>query len=134
LPTKENKRAFAETIRGLTSLFLFAEKNGSCRFSLVPFAEFQKRGDMDMDADMESWRHGGMGAWRHGGMEAWRHGGMEAWRHGDIKQKTEALEIFLYAFTICSLCEQKFVVCLFVNEETNGSYPFANGLNGLAHL
>ncbi len=22
----------------------------------------------------------------------------------------------------------------FVDEETNGSYPFANGLNGLAHL
>jgi hypothetical protein len=24
----------------------------------------------------------------------------------------------------------KFVICLFVDEETNGSYPFANGLNG----
>ncbi len=28
----------------------------------------------------------------------------------------------------------KFVVCPFVDEETNGSYPFANGLNRLAYL
>jgi hypothetical protein len=27
-----------------------------------------------------------------------------------------------------------FVVCPFADEETNGDYPFANGLNGLAHL
>jgi hypothetical protein len=27
-----------------------------------------------------------------------------------------------------------FVVCPFVDEETNGSYPLANGLNGLVHL
>jgi hypothetical protein len=33
--------------------------------------------------------------------------------------------------------KQKFISCLFVDEETNGSYPYANrlnGLNGLAHL
>ncbi len=38
---------------------------------------------------------------------------------------------FLYPFTVCSSCKQKFVVCLFVDRETNGSYPFANGLNRL---
>jgi hypothetical protein len=30
------------------------------------------------------------------------------------------------------LCKRKFVVCLlvFADEETKGSYPFADGLNG----
>jgi hypothetical protein len=37
-------------------------------------------------------------------------------------------------FIVCSSCKRKFVVCPFVYEETNRSYPFANGLNGLAHL
>jgi hypothetical protein len=32
------------------------------------------------------------------------------------------------------LYKQKFVACLFVDEETNGSNPIANRLNGLAHL
>jgi hypothetical protein len=35
-------------------------------------------------------------------------------------------------FTISYSCKQKFVVCPFVCEETNGRFPFANGLNGLA--
>jgi hypothetical protein len=43
----------------------------------------------------------------------------------------EAWAIILYLFTVCSSCKPKFVVCPFVDEETNGSYPFANGLNGL---
>jgi hypothetical protein len=30
--------------------------------------------------------------------------------------------------------QMKFVIHPFVDEETNGGYPFANGLNGLAHL
>jgi hypothetical protein len=42
--------------------------------------------------------------------------------------------IFLNPFTVGSWCKRKFVVCPFVDEETNGSYPFANGLNELAHL
>jgi hypothetical protein len=50
------------------------------------------------------------------------------------KQKTEAKAIFLNLFTVCSSCKWKFVVYQFVFEETNGSYPFANGLKGLAHL
>jgi hypothetical protein len=41
---------------------------------------------------------------------------------------------FLNPFTVCKLCKRKFVVCPFVDEETNGSYPFANGLNALSHL
>jgi hypothetical protein len=64
---------------------------------------------------------------------------METWRHVDMKAanekgKTEARAIFLCPFTVCSSSKRKFVVCLFVDEETNGSYPFANGLNRLGHL
>ncbi len=47
------------------------------------------------------------------------------------KRKTEAHAIFLNPFTVCSLGKRKFVICPFVYEETNGIYPFANGLNGL---
>ncbi len=38
---------------------------------------------------------------------------------------------FLNPLTVCSSCKQKFAACLFVDEETHGSYPFTNGL---AHL
>jgi hypothetical protein len=54
-----------------------------------------------------------------------------------FKRKAEAQVIFLNPFTVCSSCKWKFVVCPLVYEETNGSYLFAkglNGLNGLAHL
>ncbi len=50
------------------------------------------------------------------------------------KRKTEAKAIFLNPCTACSSCKRKFVVCLFVYEEANRSYPFANGLNGLSYL
>jgi hypothetical protein len=51
--------------------------------------------------------------------------------------------VIFIPFTVCSSCRRKFVVCPFVDEETNGSYPFVNGqngfnglngLNGFAHL
>ncbi len=38
---------------------------------------------------------------------------------------------FLSPFTVCSSCKRKFVVCPFSYEVINGSYPFANELNGL---
>ncbi len=50
-----------------------------------------------------------------------------------FKRKTEAQAIFLNPF-FCSSCKRNFVVYPFVYKETNGSYPFANGLQGLAHL
>jgi hypothetical protein len=50
------------------------------------------------------------------------------------KRKLKAQAIFLNLFTVCSTCKRKFVVCLFVDEDTYGSYPFANGLNGLNTL
>ncbi len=50
----------------------------------------------------------------------------------NFKRKMKAQVIFLYPFTIYSSCKRKCVVSLFVDEETNGSYPCANGLNGLA--
>jgi hypothetical protein len=37
---------------------------------------------------------------------------------------------FINPFTICSLYKRKFVVCPVIDEETNGSYSFANGLEG----
>jgi hypothetical protein len=83
---------------------------------------------------METWRHE-HGEWRHG------HGDMET--KSKEKWQTVAQAIFLNPFTVCSLCKQKLVVRPFVDEETNGSYLFSNGLkslnrlsglNGLAHL
>jgi hypothetical protein len=53
------------------------------------------------------------------------------------KQRKETHVIFHNPFAVCSSCKLKFVVCPFVDEDTNVSYPFANslnGLNGLAHL
>jgi hypothetical protein len=47
---------------------------------------------------------------------------------------------FCFPFTVCSICKRKLIICLFVDKETNGSFLFANrlnginGLNGLAHL
>ncbi len=52
----------------------------------------------------------------------------------NAKRKMEDQAIFLDSFTVYSLCKRKFVVCPFVYKETKGSYPFANGLTGLAHL
>ncbi len=82
---------------------------------------------------MGTWEHGSTGAWKQGNMEAWEHGNMET-SNEKRKRKTEAYAIFFNPFTVCSLWKLKFVVCPFVDEETNGSYPFANGLNGPAHL
>jgi hypothetical protein len=39
-----------------------------------------------------------------------------------FQAKLVAQAIFLNSFTICSLCKLKFVVCPFVDKETNGSY------------
>jgi hypothetical protein len=51
-----------------------------------------------------------------------------------FNQKTENRMIFLNPFTVYASCKQKFVVFPFYDEETNGSYPFPNELNGPAHL
>jgi hypothetical protein len=48
-----------------------------------------------------------------------------------FQTESEAQVIFLNPFTICPSCKRKFVVCSFVDEEKNGSYPFANGLTDL---
>jgi hypothetical protein len=87
-------------------------------------------GHGDIDVEKRTWRYG------NGDMETWtRRNG-----HEDMKLKYQTENgkqtpcHFLNPFIVCSLCKRKFVVCPYVNEETNGSYPFANGLNGLAHL
>jgi hypothetical protein len=77
--------------------------------------------------EIETWKHGDMETWRHGEMETW------TWRH-QRKRKTEARAIFLNPFAVRSPCKWKFVVYLLAGEETNRSYPFANGLNRHAHL
>jgi hypothetical protein len=63
-------------------------------------------------------------------METW------CWKYGhrDIRQKTEVHSSFLNLFTICSVWKRKFVVCLFVDNETKGSYLFSNRPDGRAHL
>ncbi len=38
---------------------------------------------------------------------------------------------FLNPFTVCSPCKRNFVVCPFADENTNRSYPLANGLHGI---
>jgi hypothetical protein len=48
-----------------------------------------------------------------------------------FRRKTKTQVIFLFPFTVCSLCKGKFVVCSCVFQEINKSYPFANELNGL---
>jgi hypothetical protein len=63
---------------------------------------------------------------------------METWIHGDINMEASnengAQVIFLNPFTVYSSCKRKFVICSFVDEETNGSYSFVNGLKGLNGL
>jgi hypothetical protein len=49
-------------------------------------------------------------------------------------QKTDAHAISLNPFNVYSTYKRKYEVFLFFDEETNGSYLFANGLNRLAHL
>jgi hypothetical protein len=86
---------------------------------------------------METWRQEDNETWSQEDKETRRHGGIEAWRHGhgDIKRKTEAKAIFLNPFTVCSYGNRHLsFVHLLIKKETNGSCPFANGLNGLAHL
>jgi hypothetical protein len=79
--------------------------------------------------DMETRRHGDMETRRYGDTETRRHGEMEIWVHGDME-----------TWTWKQSWKRKFVVFPFVDEETNGSYPLANrlnglnGLNGLGHL
>ncbi len=51
-----------------------------------------------------------------------------------FKRNMEAYALFLNPFAVRSSYKRKFVVCPCVYEVTDGSYPFANGLNGLAHL
>jgi hypothetical protein len=130
-PFAASKRKFA------VSVFRLQKTNGSCRFPLVPSSTSR-------NGILETWRHeqGDLETW------TWRLGDMEiadmeieTWRHGhgnmDIEKwdhHTETSAIFLNSFTVCSPCKPKSVICLFVDEETNGSYPFAHGLNGLTHL
>ncbi len=70
--------------------------------------------------------------------ETWRRGdgNMETLIHGILKNlkrkwKPRRFSLIHYRFLIM---QQKFVLCPFVDEHTYGHFPFANGLNGLAHL
>jgi hypothetical protein len=53
-------------------------------------------------------------------MELWTWTHMETWTW---TRKTAAQAIFLNPLTVCLSCLRKFVVCSFVDDETNGSYP-----------
>jgi hypothetical protein len=97
-----------------------------------------RHGHGDMDVKAWTWRHG------HGDMDVeawtWRHGHRDmdvevwTWRHqqGDMDMETRT---WRHGMELnCSSCKRKTVVCPFVDEETNGSYQFANGLNRLNGL
>jgi hypothetical protein len=77
------------------------------------------------DRDMEVWRH------RHGNMDM-KNGDMETrtWRQETSNGKRKPRRFSLIHLPLVDRsCKRKFVVCPFVEEEINGSYPFANGLN-----
>ncbi len=109
-PLAANKWKFAFSVcRKQTEFYIF------CQFRFL-FTEFRKRGDMNMEIDME---------------------------HGDnididletSNGKREVQAIFLNPFTVCSSCRlevrRRWSVC---SREKNGSHQFANRLNGLAYL
>ncbi len=98
-------------------------------------------GDMEMETveTWRQWKHGDIDieTWKHGEMETWRHGGMDTqtWKSDILHTqksnrnwKTNAEAIFLNPYMVCSSCQPKFGICPFVDEETHGSYQFANGL------
>jgi hypothetical protein len=70
--------------------------------------------------NIEKWRH------EDGAME------METWRHQTGKRKPRRFSLVRLPFAPCANGSLSFV--RFVDEETNGSYPIADGLNGLVHL
>jgi hypothetical protein len=93
--------------------FSVAENNGSCRFPLVPFRN---------SGNVETWTK------RHGDMETW------TWRHQTENGNGSPGD---FPKSIYHLRNVQTVVChlsIFVDEETNGSYPSADRLNGRAHL
>jgi hypothetical protein len=51
-----------------------------------------------------------------------------------FKQKTEAQTFSLIHLPFAHCTHGSLSLCLLTDEETNESYPFANGLNGLANL
>jgi hypothetical protein len=54
--------------------------------------------------------------------------------HGKLKTGAQPIFFICLPFAHRANGSLSFVVCPFIDEETNGSYPFANGLSGLAHL
>jgi hypothetical protein len=60
---------------------------------------------------------------------------METWTWRDQTENGNGAQaIFLNPFTVCSSCKREYVISQLADKETNESYPFANGLDGLAHL
>jgi hypothetical protein len=131
------------------------------KFSVNSVSRLRNPGNMEIwrhgDGDRETWihryggmetgKHGEMETWRHRtwrhmlrhrDMETWRHGVIETWtwKHGDIKREMEngSPANFPNPYTVSSSCKRKFIICPFVDEETNGRYSFANGINGLYGL
>ncbi len=92
--------------------FLFAEDKRKLPFSISSIFHWWNSGNV------ETWRHGNTGTWWQGDMKTGRQGDIEIWRHGDIKQKMKVQAILPHPFTLCASCKQKFVVCPFVDKET----------------
>jgi hypothetical protein len=79
-----------------------------------------------------------MGVWKYGEMETWRQGhgdmDMETRRHQMENEKRKPRRFSLIRLPFAHRAKNCFSFCPFIDEETNGSYPFANGLNGLNGL
>ncbi len=122
-----NKQKFA------VSAFRLQKLNRSCHFSVS--SVFRLRNFRNVETwtwwhgDMETWR------WRHGDVDmetwTWRHG------HGDIGTSNGKRKPRRFSLICVPFAQWVNGSLSFVDEETNGSNPFAdglNGLNGLAHL
>ncbi len=114
--------------QSLLFCFPLTENKLKLQFSVCGLSETWRHGH----GDMETWKHGNMETWRNGDgdIETWRHwhrdfgtcrnGGMET---SGGNQKTEALGIFLYPFTVCASRKRKFDICPFVDEESKQNLP-----------
>ncbi len=120
LPTKENERPFP--LKQLKGCLPFSFSVCRKQLEVAAFCQFRFANSRNMETMTWSYVDGDIRAMK---METQRHMDIETWtwRHQTDDQTRP--------FTVCLLCKQKLVIFTSVDEETNESHPFANGLNGL---
>ncbi len=81
-----------------------------------------------------------MDTWTYEHMDTCRKGDMDSWRHGHLDMDMETsnakrkIKPRQFSFISSPFAHDANLSLLFVHEETNRSYPFANRLNGLNRL